>query len=264
MTWKIQKRMDVGTSNPIVARIIIGLSEVADFTTLPKATKVKLLENCHKIAEFLINADKAARPLIDEINSIIADLNLNGVQTQADGRCINLPHTSTIENSRLFLKYAKQALSGVAHNFQIIFNKPYQGPHFHKIKAEFNTVFGQEDKLTRLIAEDEPWIKQLIELRNEDEHPNSGKPFLSDFDINRTSNNGAYGITLPLFFNGTAINNILEVYNYNLLTFSEEATALALEKYFISNITILEIPEKDRNPEIPKRYSFRLKTEPTG
>lgn len=254
--------MDVGTSNPIVARIIIGLSEVTDFTTLPKATKDKLLENCHEIAEFLINADKAAKPLIAEINGIIADLNLTGVQTQADGRCINLPHTATIENSRLFLKYAKQALSGIAHNFQIIFNKPYQGPHFHKIKTEFTTVFGQEDKLTRLIAEDEPWIKQLIELRNEDEHPNSGKPLFSDFDIDKTSN-GAYGITLPRFFNGTAINNILEVYNYNLLTFSEEATALALEKYFMPNIVILEIPEKDRNPEIPKRYSFGLKTEPT-
>lgn len=262
MTWKIQKRMDVGTSNPIVARIIIGLSEAADFTTLPKATKDKLLENCHEIAEYLINAEKAARPLMDEINSIMADLNVNGVQTQADGRCINLPHTATIENSRLFLKYAKQALSGVARNFKIIFNKPYQGPHFHKIKAEFNTVFGPEDKLTLLITEDETWIKQLIELRNEDEHPSSGRPFLSDFDINRTPN-GTYGITLPLFFNGTAINNILEVYSYNLLTFSEEATALALEKHFMPNIVILEIPEKDRDPEIPKRYRFGLKTKLT-
>jgi hypothetical protein len=262
MSWKIQKRMDVGTSNPIVARIIIGLSEVADFTTLAKETKNRLQENCHEIAEFLIHADKAAKPLIAEINSIVDDLNVKGVQTQADGRCINLPHTSKIENSRLFLKYAKQALSGIAHNFQIIFNKPYQGPHFHKIKTEFNTIFGQEDILTRLITEDEPWIKQLIELRNEDEHPNSGKPFFSDFDINRAAN--GYGITLPLFFNGTAINNILEVFNYNLLTFSEEATVLALEKYFMPNITLLEIPEKDRNPDIPKRYTFGLKTKPIG
>lgn len=258
MLWKIQKHLDAGTSNPIVARIMIGLPEVIGFTTLPKPTKTALEENLHKIAEFLILAEKAATPLLTEINATLAEIQKNGVQTQSDGRCVNLPHTSSLENSRIFLKYGKQTLSVIADNFSILLNKSYKGPHFHRIREDCASLFGLEDNLSKLIAEDEPWIKQLVTLRDEDEHPKSKKPFFTDFDVHQAEA-GRYDVVLPVFYDGSAMNKVVEVFKYNLLTFTEEATVLALEKHLFPGVDIVEIPEEKRAPDMPKRYTFQMK-----
>ena len=49
MQWKLQKDMDVGTGNPIVARMSLGIFEIIDFADLPKEKKERLKANCYEI-----------------------------------------------------------------------------------------------------------------------------------------------------------------------------------------------------------------------
>jgi len=260
MKWKLQQDMDVGTNNPIVARMTLGLFEIIDFAHLSKEKKEKLKANCYEIMQLLILAEKTAKPIIEEIKRIIIDIKQQGIKTQSDGRCINLPSALTIGDSRSFIKYAKQVLQKVAENINIIFDKNYNGPHFHKIRDDFIKEFGSDFIVTKLLIDNQLWIKKIIELRNEDEHPNTGKPYCNNFDVNCVKN-GKYVIILPIFFEGTQIGNALEVYSHNLLTFAEEITVFSLEKFFPKIATIYEIPDNERKAESPTRFRIRLKQE---
>lgn len=259
MQWKLQKDMDVGTSNPIVARLTVGLFEIIDFSILPEDKKEKLKSNCYDIMKLLVSAEKSAKPIIGEIQKIIEDIKANGIETQSNGRCINVPSATSIDGSRTFIKYAKQVLQEVAQNINIIFDKKYDGPHFHKIRDDFISEFGNDFIVTKLLIEDQAWIKNIIDLRNEDEHPKTGKDYCNNFDITRDSN-GRFVVIMPTFFNGTQIANALEIYTYNLLTFAEEITVYSLEKFFPEIATIYEIPENERRPELPTRFRIGLKT----
>jgi len=253
MQWKLQQDMDVGTNNPIVARMSYGLFEIIDFSNLSETKKENLKANCHEIMQLLVLAEKTSKPIIEEIERIMSDIKKQGITTQSDGRCINVPSALTIGNSRSFIKYAKQVLQKVAENINIIFDKNYKGPYFHKIRDDFIKEFGSDFIVTKLLIDDQSWIKKIIELRNEDEHSNTGKPYCNNFDVNQDGI-GKFVITLPTFFEGTQIGNALEVYGHNLLTFSEEITVFSLEKFFPKIATVDEIPENQRKPEAPTRF----------
>ena len=258
MQWKLQKVMDVGTNNPIVARMSVGLFGIIEFTSLSKDKKEKLKSNCYEIMKLLVLAEKSAKPIIEEITKIVEDIKMNSIKTQSSGRCINLPSATNLDESRAFIKYAKQVLQKIAENINIIFDKSYPTTRFDNIRNAFVSEFGNDFAVTKLLIEDHSWIKKIIDLRNEDEHPKTGKPYCNNFDVIRDKD-GKFIITMPTFFEGTQIANALEVYSRNLLTFSEEITILSLEKYFPGIATIYEIPENERDPKLPVRFRIGLK-----
>ena len=99
--------MDVGTANPIVARMSIGLFEIIEFSQLSKEKKEKLKSNGFDIMKLLILAEKTAKPIIEEITKVMEDIKKNGIKTQSNDRCINVPSATSIDDSRAFIKYAK-------------------------------------------------------------------------------------------------------------------------------------------------------------
>ncbi len=62
----------------------------------------------------LIEAEKAAKPLIDEIVKNEKMIFTNGIKTQSNGRVVEIPPILNLENSKIFLKFAKQALQYLA------------------------------------------------------------------------------------------------------------------------------------------------------
>ena len=139
---------------------------------------------------------------------------VKGIETQSSGRCITMPSSVHIENARAFTKYAKQVLQKIAENINIIYGTNFDGPHFHKILDYFLGEFGEDFILSKLLKKDRIWIKQIIDLRNEDEHPKTGKPFVNNFDIQPRAG-GGFTIFLPTFFDGTQIGSALEVFSFN-------------------------------------------------
>jgi len=260
MEWKLRQDMDVGTSNPIVARTSLGLFEIIEFSSLSKDKKEDLKSSCYEIMKLLVLAEKNAQPIIEEIERILAEISKVGISTQSHGRCINVPSALNIEHSRSFIKYAKQVLQKVAENINIIFGKSYNGPRFDIIRDDFVKEFGNDCIVTKLLIDDQLWIKEIIDLRNEDEHPKTGKPYCSNFDVNRDKD-GRVIVTLPKFFNGIQIASGLKAYSYNLLTFAEEITAYSLLKFFPKIATIYEIPEDQRNIKAPIRFRIGLTTD---
>lgn len=258
MAFQVTQVSDVGTSNPIVARMTIGLFEIIEMSSLPKEKADTLKKYCWDIHVALVAAEKAAKPLLEEIQKIEETLIKNGVQTQSNGNVIDTPGVINLENARVFLKYAKQALQILAKAMGFLLEKDFNGPHFNKIRDHALVALGAEHIITKLLQEDHEWIVDINTLRNEDEHPKSGKDFLSGYHITKQPD-GKFLVNVPRFFNDTPIQNRLEVYSHNLLTFSEEMVAHLVKDHFPPQVTIYDIPEEQRSAEMPKRYRIGFK-----
>lgn len=114
MSFQLTQAMDVGTSNPIVARLSLGLFELIQMAQFPVEKKEDIKGCCFDLMCALVQAEKAARPLMEEIAGIEAGLATNGVKTQNNGRVIETPGVMLLDNTRIFLKFAKQALQNLA------------------------------------------------------------------------------------------------------------------------------------------------------
>jgi hypothetical protein len=252
--------MDVGSENPIVARLHLGLLEIIQMAQIPDDRKDAIRAHCFELGKDLVLAEKSARPLMNELVEIENRLRTEGVRTQAAGRAVEIPGVLRLDDSRVFLKYAKQALQTLANALGVILKKDFQGPHFHLVRDHVIGRLGQDHIVSKLLVEDQGWIKEIIDLRNEDEHPRTGKAFIRGFDITRLPD-GRWGIDPPRFFNDAPVLNRLQVYSHNLLTFSEETIAHSLENFFPPIVQVVDIPESERNSDSP-RYRLGLKTAP--
>ncbi len=260
MAFQISKMMDVGTSNPIVARLGIGLDEAVKMARINDEKKKSINEGCFEIMIALVEGEKAAKPLMDEIRGIISKLATEGVKTQSGGRVIETPGITNLENARVFLKFSKQALQKLASVMGTIMDKTYTGPHFDKVRDDAQVFFGKDHVVSKLLAEDHGWLKHINDLRNEDEHPKTGKPFTKPFDITQRPD-GKFLITPPTFFDGTQILSALEVFSHNLLTLSEEIVGNSLAHFFPEMVALYDIPEEQRDRSNPVRYRLGLKSE---
>jgi hypothetical protein len=183
-----------------------------------------------------------------------------GVKTQNDGRVIETPGVLLLDNSRIFLKFAKQALQQLAKALGILLEKDFNGPHFHKVLERSKERLGENHIVTKLLNEDQGWLQEINTIRNEDEHPQFDKPFASGFSISRMQD-GKFLVNVPRFFNDTPVLNRLEVYSHNLLTFTEELIAHTLEEFFPGMVRVYDIPEDQRNRSNPIRYRLGLREE---
>lgn len=134
MAWQLTQLSDQGTSNPIVARLTIGLFEILDMAQISKEKKQAITEHCFELSKNLVLAEKAALPLMQELRDIEQRLEVEGVRTQADGRVVETPGVMHLDGNRVFLKYAKDALQTLANVMGIILQSDFQGPHFHRVR----------------------------------------------------------------------------------------------------------------------------------
>lgn len=258
MTFQISKFMEAGTSNPLVVRLGIGLYDVIKLTKLDERVKLDIQEGCFKIMKSLVEAEKHVEPLMNEIKQIELQIETEGVKTQSNGMVIETPGVMLLDNTKPFLAFAKEALTTLADTMGIIMGKSYKGPHFHVIAKDAKEFFGTDHVVTKLIDADQTWIKEIIDFRNEIEHPQSGKPFTTGFYISKRVD-GKFLVNVPRFFDGSMVLNRLEVFSHNLLTFTEELIAYSMTKFLFSPMMVLqEIPENQRNKSLPVRFHIGL------
>lgn len=258
--FQLTKISDVGTGNPIVARLSIGLLEVLKFTYLQADQIEAVFSSCNEIKRALVQAEKAANPLLDEIRQIQEELRLNGAKTQSGGRVIETPGVMHLDNVRTFVKYGKQGLMHVSRAVGRLLDIKIDSPRFDLMIREYDSRFGSDHPLTKKLREDhDEWLKGFIDLRNEEEHPSSDQPFVSGFSIT-SKPDGAFEIRPPVLINGVPVVSYLETMSYNLLTFSEELIARTAETFFPPIVGLDEIPAQQRSKKCPVRYRPALRS----
>ena len=173
MNAQVSKIMDVGTNNPIVARLGFGLDTLIQMARISDDKKKLIRECCFEIMQFLIQGEKAAQPLIAEIKGIETQILTEGIKIQSNGHAIETPGVLLLDNTRIVIQFAKQALQKLAKAMGVLLEKEFDGPHFQKVLQRAKEYLGESYLVTKLLEEDQGWLVKINDLRSEDEHPKS-------------------------------------------------------------------------------------------
>jgi hypothetical protein len=177
----------------------------------------------------------------------------------------HIPHLVDLApTAEMFLYEAKNFLRDISMMFgplgAIKFTKESKASHLGKEAvrwAECN--FGNSDRLTKFLRGHHSWIDHVIRMRNAVEHPggNAGRLYIENFKpVGNTVQRPTWHLNWePPLEVITDVGNMCE----GLLIYAENLLALFIEKHLPEIVQIVEIPELERNRQIPKRLKLDMK-----
>ncbi len=259
--FKVTKLSDFGAGTPAVARLGPGVHELLQFTKLKSAERERVFACTWDVMQILVPAQRLAKEVVSEFEGIEAALRRDGIVLQDFGRAIEVPSAMKLGKAGDFVVRAKKVLARATELIELFWGEKFQPAHYHKVLAWARETLGPDAPLTRMLDDDQKWIKHIIDLRNEEEHPSGKGPFVRNYDVN-VHPNGRIELLRPRFFDGTDVGSALTVFSEDLLTFVEELVALGvMHTFFMPHLAIAEIPVPERDPTLPIRFRVTLNEE---
>lgn len=266
MGFVLKQISDVGSSNPIVARLLLQFGEIIEFYNLPKDVKDDIKDILHSdIQKRLLACDKILVELNNEINDVLKTINEGGLKTQSQGRVLELPQIIRLEERlESYLYNAKSCLRDVLKIYNVVFDAGFNEARYDKAIVWASEKFGENDHLTNFLrADHDLWIHKIVKMRNAIEHPggHSGHLNIINFEVNL--DNIETKILEPMWHLNdevpTIIRHDLSAFTQNALELTEDVVISALEKKGKPPMFELkEIPEDQRREEAPIRFKMGI------
>jgi len=271
VSFEIRKISDVGTSHPVVARLILQTTEVLSWAGSEKAKQdaIKTLY-IHALTPKLLNCHKSR----DEILRLAKE-SLANIKKQNNPHIREVPHVIGLEALiGQFLYDAKNYLRDLLRLFACVYGCNLEDASDFadmKDKGEGNFVkwandqFGTDNSLSKMVLVDQSWIGEIVRSRNAFEHPGGRSGTLVIQNI-RQRHEGTDQYTPPTWQRTgrpesdivTDMDSGLE----NLLTFGEDLLVQVAQRgEQAKTIAFYEIPAEQRRPECPVRIRVDLSPE---
>lgn len=256
MTFYFTKISDAGTSNPIVARIFVGLSEIVKIVQLSPESRQKVTDLLFDVSQELLEAEKASVEVIGEIRKIEKELPEKLKNIPPGDIPNSIDSVLSINRARDFLKYAQSAFRKLGHIISIIFSIGNKEHRFWYASKELSKILAPESQIFEIIEHYKKWYDKVMDLRDTDEHHRASKQFLSNYEI-KSSKESRY-LERPMFYDKTPVFQFLLDSSQMLLLFCEDLILSGLIEYLPDPVEIVEIPINKRDPACPKRFKITL------
>lgn len=266
MGFVLKQVADVGSANPIVARLSLQFGNILDFYELTDEIKESIKSILHNdIQRRLISCHKIATEIVNEIEAATTEIKENGLKTQSSGRVIESPHILNLEERlETYLYNAKSCIRDSLKIYNIIFGSTFTEARFDKAIAWAEKEFGDNDLIVKFLKVDHGlWIHKLVKMRNATEHPggHSGYLHIDNFEVITTHEGSS--INEPQWYlndeDPAPIRGDLHVFVSNILELAEDIVLSALSKQKKPDlVSIIEIPMDQRREEAPIRFRMGL------
>jgi hypothetical protein len=176
--WVNSMEEGVGSSHHAVARVLMQGRQLLDggiFSPAPdKDAVVRLL---HSIKEELVVCDKVATRVRNSVESIAARIQASNIPSSPPPRMLSpFPQVADLDGeATTFLIRAKRAIRLMCSLPSKFIDVPDKDSNFEYLGATVKGKLGADSPVTQLIESHAASVKHLIELRNFQEHPSSGK-----------------------------------------------------------------------------------------
>ena len=172
--FHLQKISDYGTATPAVARTLPQGAEILDFFEVDSSKKEACKSTLFELSRQLVRCVDVSNGIRTELETVRTQIKDRGLQYQAQGRAVNLPGIGDIQSkAEGFLQSAKLAIRETAQLVQPFYDVEHDH-RFHKFALWAEKSLGPNDQLSQVIKGWEPFVKQVVSLRNAVDHPSKG------------------------------------------------------------------------------------------
>ncbi len=172
--WVTTPVSDIGSKNPIISRLLLQGHEILKAALFDREIdKEVVLLLLHTCKENLLACDKVAKKVAVEVDKIILKIQTEGVATEKNARGLNpFPHISDLTTEcDTFLTKAKRAIKSICELPKVFFALPTEDNNFDSLATSLAPILEHDDPLLKFVTSQTTSIKQIIELRNCQEHP---------------------------------------------------------------------------------------------
>jgi hypothetical protein len=262
--------VDQGSRTPIVARTVIQLEDFLQLVPYLEDEKKRLRDIAWEVMLSLTAYDRIIKRIRSAIDAKRAEI-LPDYEKYSSG--FSPPPVPGVEGLEIEFRSAvltaNHTLNAMSELFCEVFREKFtkfQRGRYDKIIEWSVEQFGKDDILSAMLADDHRWINLWGEVRNALEHPTD----IYFVKVNNFRLLADRTIQLPTWqlqhpslldaFRPQQLIETLEIHRGNILTFFENLLVVLFSKVTSPGVAIevVDIQEKDRNPDCPKRYECTL------
>jgi len=269
MTWTLQNISNYGTSTPAVARTAVQGKDIVQFLGGTDVQKAQAIEALFALQKRLIRCVSIHEGIDALVRKAGEDLKSGKLNFQPDDRVVRPPSIPDLEGvAESFLQGAKLAISAATR-----LTEPFYGEHFghklNKLEAWAEKKFGQEHAYVGFAKGWQPWVKEILALRDAIDHPRKGPGgtlHIQNFTVEFRPNEAALLAPMwwlegsPRIFIADSMAHIIE----GVIRLQEDllGSMFHVRKQFPFAV-LEEIPPDKRDPQCPIRLRVGLNAEMT-
>jgi len=175
---------NVGTSNRIVARVLLQGDQVLNFFGGTQAEKDAIRRQLHQCKELLLRADTSATQVHSKIEAITEEVKLAGIPLEK-GRVLKpFPHVEHLEaDCSTFLVEANRAIRAISRLPSLFIPLERADNNFDHLSERLTKKIGGDEAVTKFVKSVAGGICRVVDMRNYLEHPNGKKTVINNFQL---------------------------------------------------------------------------------
>jgi hypothetical protein len=174
---------NVGTSNRIVARVLLQGDQILNVSPGTQAEKDAIRKQLHDCKEHLLRCETSANQLRAKIDALTIKLETTGIPQQ--GRVIKpFPHVENLEaDCSAFLVEVNRAIKVISGLPSLFIQLERKDRNFDYLGQRLAAKIGADEELTKFVNSVAGDIARLVDLRNFLEHPDKVRTVVNNFKL---------------------------------------------------------------------------------
>jgi len=174
----------VGTSNRIVARVLLQGNEILNSFLADEEKKNAIRRQLHRCKELLVCCETVANRVDQRIEEIEQAVKQTGVPIR-NGRVLNpLPQVENLEaDCGTFLLEANRAIRVISGLPSLFISLDRADKNFDHLRERLSKAIGDDQDPTKFVAATAPVIRRLADMRNYFEHPAERKTVVKNIHV---------------------------------------------------------------------------------
>jgi hypothetical protein len=184
--WVASPVSDVGSSNLIVARVLLQGKQMLDSAMIDGPfDKDSVVAKLHACKESLLACEKVATRLTANIDAIVAQITQHGIARDNHGRGLNpFPQVSDLDlECGAFLIQANRSIKLICELPTLFLAIDRTDSNFDHLSKRLTGLLGKDSPIPTFIRENSDAVRYLIELRNFHEHPKQVRTVIENFRV---------------------------------------------------------------------------------
>lgn len=265
--WVASPVSDVGSSNPIVARVLLQGYEILKAAAFDgELDKDAITRQLHSCKETLLACERMAETVGGHIDRIVTDITEQGISKDNHGRGLNpFPQVPDLDTDcGTFLVQANRAIKLISELPQLFISLDRSDSNFDHLAKRLGPIVGEDSPLVQFVRGNAQVVRYLIDLRNFHEHPKDVKTVIQNFHV--IPSGAISAPTWQLVGSGNQEARPVKDEMHAALFFLiqvAEAMLIHLVMHRISPqfpFVVAEIPDENIDPKLPMKYRLTIDT----